>query len=337
MNSFSEALAERWYQVLSKVGPEPLPDDVRAQVLSLADEAIRLIAADAADEDRARQLGAVLFELSAPIPEAAVEIQAAWLTEALKATSQESLTERAQRISRLGGQLALGFWSAYSETVCTFDTASVKRMHHDLKTPLNSITGFSKVILNGIDGPITDFQREDLNTIFECGQRLVGMIDDVMGIMERDAAKRQATICDGVDVAALMGDLVATVHPLVAPQGHRLHVRLDGEFDRLQAPYAQVRWIVFSVVLTMSHLAENARFTVTVQKRPSDAGAQLVFEVRGEGLPLEADSEAFENALQLVPTYYFCERLGGTLSIEDVRPGTMGAHVRFPIPTDEVE
>lgn len=328
MNSSSEALAERWYQILAEGGPEPLPDHAHMRVLSLADEAMHLITADTMDEGQVQQLGAALFELGSPVPEAAVDIQTAWLTETLKMVSQEPLTERVQRISRLGGQLALGFWSAYSETMCTFDKASIKRMRHDLKTPLNSITGFSKVILNGIDGPITDFQREDLTTVFESGQRLLGMIEDVMGIMERDAAKRQA-VCDEVDIAALMGDLVATVQPLLAPHGHRLHVRMAGKFDRLQAPYAQVRWILFSVVLTMSHLAEHARFTVKAQKRPNNAEAEVVFEVRGEDLPPEVDAEAFEKALQLVPTYHFCERLGGTLSIEVMRPGTMGVHVRL--------
>jgi signal transduction histidine kinase len=45
-------------------------------------------------------------------------------------------------------------------------------MSHELRTPLNAIIGFSRIILQGIDGPITDIQREDLSAIHASGQNL---------------------------------------------------------------------------------------------------------------------------------------------------------------------
>ena len=35
-------------------------------------------------------------------------------------------------------------------------------MSHELRTPLNSIIGFSRVIIKGIDGPVSDLQEQDL-------------------------------------------------------------------------------------------------------------------------------------------------------------------------------
>ncbi|MFN2200943.1 MAG: GAF domain-containing protein, partial [Caldilineaceae bacterium] len=40
-------------------------------------------------------------------------------------------------------------------------------MSHELRTPLNSIIGFSRVILKGIDGPLTDMQKTDLTAIYD--------------------------------------------------------------------------------------------------------------------------------------------------------------------------
>ena len=42
-------------------------------------------------------------------------------------------------------------------------TQFLANMSHELRTPLNSIIGFSRVILKGIDGPISDVQRQDID------------------------------------------------------------------------------------------------------------------------------------------------------------------------------
>lgn len=53
-------------------------------------------------------------------------------------------------------------------------------MSHELRTPLNSIIGFSRVMLKGIDGPLTEMQEQDLTTIYNSGQHLLMLINDVL-------------------------------------------------------------------------------------------------------------------------------------------------------------
>jgi len=53
---------------------------------------------------------------------------------------------------------------------------------HDLKTPLNSVIGFTKVVLKGIDGPINETQETDLSTAFTAGQRMLALISYLVEI-----------------------------------------------------------------------------------------------------------------------------------------------------------
>jgi signal transduction histidine kinase/DNA-binding response OmpR family regulator len=53
-------------------------------------------------------------------------------------------------------------------------------MSHELRTPLNSIIGFSRVILKGIDGPLTEMQEQDLSTIYTSGLHLLNLINDIL-------------------------------------------------------------------------------------------------------------------------------------------------------------
>ena len=41
---------------------------------------------------------------------------------------------------------------------------------HDLKTPLNAVIGFTKLVIKGIDGPINEIQNTDLTTAFNGGK-----------------------------------------------------------------------------------------------------------------------------------------------------------------------
>jgi len=53
---------------------------------------------------------------------------------------------------------------------------------HDLKTPLNAVIGFTKLVIKGIDGPISEIQSTDLNTAFTGGQRMLALITQVVEI-----------------------------------------------------------------------------------------------------------------------------------------------------------
>jgi GAF domain-containing protein len=64
-------------------------------------------------------------------------------------------------------------------------------MSHELRTPLNSIIGFSRVILKGIDGPLTEMQEQDLTTIYNSGQHLLNLINDILDQAKIAAGKME--------------------------------------------------------------------------------------------------------------------------------------------------
>ena len=53
---------------------------------------------------------------------------------------------------------------------------------HDLKTPLNAVIGFTKLVIKGIDGPINEVQNTDLTTAFNGGQRMLALVSQLVEI-----------------------------------------------------------------------------------------------------------------------------------------------------------
>lgn len=76
---------------------------------------------------------------------------------------------------------------------------------HDLKTPLNAVIGFSKVLLKGYDGPITEMQNTDLTTVFNSGQRLLGLISNLVDIARLNIGHITLTLTES-DIEILIRD-----------------------------------------------------------------------------------------------------------------------------------
>ena len=62
-------------------------------------------------------------------------------------------------------------------------------MSHELRTPLNSILGFSDVIIEGLDGPVTEQMDNDLRLIGKNGQHLLHLINDVLDLAKIESGR----------------------------------------------------------------------------------------------------------------------------------------------------
>jgi signal transduction histidine kinase len=62
-------------------------------------------------------------------------------------------------------------------------------MSHDLRSPLNSILGFSELLLSGIDGELEPEQRTMIRAILESGRSLLQEIDDILDTAKIEASR----------------------------------------------------------------------------------------------------------------------------------------------------
>jgi len=62
----------------------------------------------------------------------------------------------------------------------------IRRMVHDLRTPLNTIVGFASLVRDGQAGPITEQQREFLDYVLSGAREL----EAIMATATRESEKR---------------------------------------------------------------------------------------------------------------------------------------------------
>src|SRR5215213_3471724 len=99
-------------------------------------------------------------------------------------------------------------------------------MSHELRTPLNSIIGFSRVILKGIDGPVSDMQQQDLTAIYNSGQHLLGLINDILDLARIEAGKMELSY-GMFSMGDLIKSVMSTAVGLVKDKPVRLHQEIE--------------------------------------------------------------------------------------------------------------
>ncbi|HTX93026.1 MAG TPA: HAMP domain-containing sensor histidine kinase [Anaerolineales bacterium] len=68
---------------------------------------------------------------------------------------------------------------------------------HDLRTPFNHIIGFSKMTLNTVgDNPLTDYQKEDLATIYRSGMRALTLVNGIIDIARLNREEKDVSLSD---------------------------------------------------------------------------------------------------------------------------------------------
>ncbi|GAB4521617.1 MAG: hypothetical protein Fur0018_02220 [Anaerolineales bacterium] len=73
-------------------------------------------------------------------------------------------------------------------------TAFISQEAHDLKSPFNRILGFTKMVLKGMDGPLTDLQREDLTTVYENSQQALAFIGNLVDMARLSRGEKNPEI-----------------------------------------------------------------------------------------------------------------------------------------------
>jgi signal transduction histidine kinase len=64
---------------------------------------------------------------------------------------------------------------------------SLGQMSHDLSTSLNTIIGYSSLLLRENSGPLNDMQRSDLSYINRNGVQLLTLLDGMLELIDESA------------------------------------------------------------------------------------------------------------------------------------------------------
>jgi signal transduction histidine kinase len=136
-------------------------------------------------------------------------------------------------------------------------------MSRELRMPLNNIIGFSRVMLKGIDGDITDLQREDLTAIHESGQQLLLLINDILDIAHIEAGAMELAI-RAVDFEEIARSVVPTVNALLKGRPIEFVCEIDQDLPHVRADAQRLRQVLVKLLSNAAKFTRAGQITLRI-------------------------------------------------------------------------
>jgi signal transduction histidine kinase/CheY-like chemotaxis protein len=162
-------------------------------------------------------------------------------------------------------------------------------MSHELRTPLNSIIGFSRVILKGIDGPINDTQKQDLSAIYNSGQHLLSLINDILDLSKIEAGKLELAISD-VNLVDMINSVMSTAAGLVKDKSIKLLTNIPEQLPPVRADATRTRQVLINFLSNAAKFTEEGSVTVETSVITSPKGKpEVIISVTDTGPGISQD------------------------------------------------
>jgi two-component system, sensor histidine kinase and response regulator len=186
---------------------------------------------------------------------------------------------------------------------------------HELRTPLNAIVGFSTVLLDNIDGPLSPPQREDVQSINRNGRFLLHLINELLDLARIEAGHLLLDKTP-VRIPELANEVVDTMQALLRGRSVAMKCGMSRDLPPIDADADRIRQILFNLLSNAVKFTERGAIIVTAhQIEEVDAHAKIRSYVQinvrdtGIGIPSDQQGQIFEEFSQV---HGRRSRMGGT-------------------------
>ncbi|MGH6994274.1 MAG: ATP-binding protein [Stellaceae bacterium] len=165
-------------------------------------------------------------------------------------------------------------------------------MSHELRTPLNAIIGFSQIIKDGIMGPGKPIYANYAHDIFNAGEHLLQIINNLLDISKIEAGKTELHE-ELVDPATIVHDSVAAMRVQATAKHLELVTDIPPNAPFIRADTVRLRQILINLVSNAVKFTEVGQVKISVA---FDAASGFSFAVADTGIGMAP--EEIETALE---------------------------------------
>ena len=170
-------------------------------------------------------------------------------------------------------------------------------MSHEFRTPLNAILGYTSMLLQGVSGDMSPPQKNKMLRVDSNARHLLSIINDILDISRIEAGKMPLHL-EEVEMAALVGELLAEVEPLI--QKARLQVLTDLQ-PGLQPAWSdrqKVKQIVLNLLTNAIKFTPLGHAKVIVRGDEERRELRIAVEDTGIGIAPQDHDRVFEDFRQ---------------------------------------
>jgi signal transduction histidine kinase len=181
-------------------------------------------------------------------------------------------------------------------------------MSHELRTPLNSILGFADVILEELDGPLTENMNNDLKLIQKNGQHLLHLINDVLDMAKIESGRMNLAI-EKFPLTEIIEEVTSITSPLASEKNLALFIEPGSDRElEISADRTRLRQVMINLVNNAIKFTEKGRIAIHAARDGEDVLIRI--KDTGIGIPPEQLESVFQEFVQVDTST--TRKVGGT-------------------------
>jgi signal transduction histidine kinase len=159
-------------------------------------------------------------------------------------------------------------------------------MSHELRTPLNSILGFADVILDELDGPLTQNMGTDLRLIQKNGQHLLHLINDVLDMAKIEAGRMNLNP-EKFRVYEILDEVTSITSTFASDKSLALFIEDDSDQTvEIYADRTRLRQVLINLINNAIKFTEKGHVAIRVARKDE---TNILISVKDTGIGIPPD------------------------------------------------
>ena len=206
----------------------------------------------------------------------------------------------------------------------------LSNMSHEFRTPLNSIIGLARILLDRLDGNLTEEQEKQVRFISNAAEGLAELVNDLLDLAKVEAGRVTVRPVQ-FDVPTLFATLRGMLRPLLSPTSSvNLTFEIPEGLPTLYTDEAKLAQIMRNFISNALKFTESGEIRVSAR---NGSDGQVVFSVADTGIGIapadqdrifqewtqvddKQDRAVKGSGLGLPLSRKFAQLLGGDVSVE---------------------
>jgi signal transduction histidine kinase/CheY-like chemotaxis protein len=234
------------------------------------------------------------------------------------------------------GSLGLNNAEAFAQGVAQAKSQLMSKLSHEFKTPLNTIIGYSELLVDELESSQQTLLSDDLHKVNRAGWYLMTLVDDLLDVCSLDGQgfKPHET---SFDAERFMQILQRMADKIAAPHDIRIECYCQKGFGTVYADESRLLQVCMNILRNSVRYTSKGCITLHFYSIIQDGKRFFSIDIRDTGRGMDPIEMArifspFESihtdsweaiyglSLGLPVTKRLCEMMGGTLTV-DSTPG----------------
>ena len=209
--------------------------------------------------------------------------------EAKVQTATAELAEQNELLRRQAIQL---------EQASTAKSQFLANMSHELRTPLNAILGYCNMMVQGVNGKLSQAQRKSLVRIDSNGRHLLEVINEILDITRIEAGRMPLHVSE-VRIQELLDEVLAELEPIISRSKLPVLAEMLDSLPGLLTDRQKVKQIVLNLLSNALKFTPSGSIRITTRYDTHAKEFLIAVQDTGIGIAPEHQERVFEDFQQV--------------------------------------